>query len=932
LEDYSAIPGGLAKTLIPYGSMVVMPTHRVMRWIGLGLLTLVASTPPLTAIDIPPRPPRIDDRFDREVLQFFAFAPDGQALAFVRGRPASSQLTNGLQIPEVRNDVWVQEDLGRPARNLTDGASDASGWWAPQWSPSGKRLAFLSSRGGNVALWVWDRGTTRVRQASAEGVVFDHKPPYCWIDDQRILALVMREGERASPLGNGGQEVGKGVELASAAWAKAARGEVTARPIHSLKMQHARRRVALIDLARGSTRVLATTQVETQAGQESSWWPSPDGQAIAVRRVSTLQFSLVPRWRTGFPASLDLIGLDGERIPLKQPLPENIVTSTLMWSPDGSALAFFALGDALIHPDLVYGDAARDIEYPAVASTEYPGRVWRVDVRRGLVEPVATGDVDLGTGATPPPFMWTATGELLFRAPRLVNGARPVAKTPSEWLVLGPEGRVRPVAKDAARLPTALQSIAGGSTLLGLLDGDVWAIDVADGAIRNLTHGIEPQIASYQIGNSKAPARLLVTAVDAPKTDADRQRLRIAASGLVSNPGVDFVVDMRTGESTPLVRPAPGARAVAFSPQSGQAILLKSSWQHGTFAWRTGTGREKATAPLSEINTGLRRIAPAEGRMIQYTGLNGQTLKARITLPYGYQAGRRYPLVVDSDTGLTPTSSPLAFEETPDDGRHPLPDGDIFAAAGYMYMRASMPTDGMDRVGRANLLSFTDGILPAVDRAIALGLADPDRLLLFGSSSMGNAALGLITQTSRFRAAVAAFCWSDQIVNALEMDFVRRYTESAFDYSPIGAWYSDSQLPFWRNGEHYRRNSPLTYVDRVRTPVMIVAGEMDAVPLASAEMFFAALLQQRKPALFVHYWAEGHGLRTPANARDYWRRMFAWFDEHGDITRDAKGTLVFEQDRVKSRGGRPPLDPDDFARFGPAVHVQPATAGSEPQP
>jgi hypothetical protein len=46
-----------------------------------------------------------------------------------------------------------------------------------------------------------------------------------------------------------------------------------------------------------------------------------------------------------------------------------------------------------------------------------------------------------------------------------------------------------------------------------------------------------------------------------------------------------------------------------------------------------------------------------------------------------------------------------------------------------------------------------------------------------------------------------------------------------------------------------------------------------------------------------------------------WTQIYAWLDEFCDISRDERGNLVFDKDRVKSRNGAPPLKPEDFARF-----------------
>jgi len=50
--------------------------------------------------------------------------------------------------------------------------------------------------------------------------------------------------------------------------------------------------------------------------------------------------------------------------------------------------------------------------------------------------------------------------------------------------------------------------------------------------------------------------------------------------------------------------------------------------------------------------------------------------------------------------------------------------------------------------------------------------------------------------------------------------------------------------------------------------------------VTQAEEMFTALYRLNKDALFVRYWGEGHVLASSANIRDFWRRVFTWYDRH----------------------------------------------------
>ena len=86
--------------------------------------------------------------------------------------------------------------------------------------------------------------------------------------------------------------------------------------------------------------------------------------------------------------------------------------------------------------------------------------------------------------------------------------------------------------------------------------------------------------------------------------------------------------------------------------------------------------------------------------------------------------------------------------------------------------------------------------------------------------------------------------------------------------------------PPWSDMERYIRNSPISHADRVRTPVMIVQGDQDYVPIQQGEEFFSALFRQNKSAVFVRYWGEGHSFESPANITDLWQRIHQWLGRY----------------------------------------------------
>jgi dipeptidyl aminopeptidase/acylaminoacyl peptidase len=180
-------------------------------------------------------------------------------------------------------------------------------------------------------------------------------------------------------------------------------------------------------------------------------------------------------------------------------------------------------------------------------------------------------------------------------------------------------------------------------------------------------------------------------------------------------------------------------------------------------------------------------------------------------------------------------------------------------------------------------MELSKGVLPAVDKAIELGIADPKRLGLMGQSFGGFSTYGLVTQTTRFQAAVALAGLSDLASLYAQFDARQRYgafpQEDLFYMFLAESGQERLGNPPWRDFGRYIRNSPIFYVDRVETPLMIIQGDMDYVAMQQGEQFFMSLYRQNKRAEFLRYWGEGHVLEGPANIRDMWQRIYAWFDE-----------------------------------------------------
>ncbi len=285
-------------------------------------------------------------------------------------------------------------------------------------------------------------------------------------------------------------------------------------------------------------------------------------------------------------------------------------------------------------------------------------------------------------------------------------------------------------------------------------------------------------------------------------------------------------------------------------------------------------------APIrfTDLNPHLRQIPRGKKELIAYRNLDGQELKGALLYPPEYEEGKRYPLVVDVYAGAMVTTIERAFSLS----FNPvscIPQ--LLSQCGYVVLEPSIPLSPEGNKG-SPLKEIPDSVLPAVDKVVEMGIADPERIGVIGQSYGGYTVNVLVTQTKRFKAAVALAGLSDLISNYGIFDARMRYGFGGSSF--FSSWSEGGQgrmgVPIWEDRLQWIENSPVFYLNRVETPLLLLHGDLDFVSLAQAEEVFSGLKRLEKKAELVRYFGEGHVLSKPANIRDSWQRIVAWFDEH----------------------------------------------------
>ncbi len=173
---------------------------------------------------------------------------------------------------------------------------------------------------------------------------------------------------------------------------------------------------------------------------------------------------------------------------------------------------------------------------------------------------------------------------------------------------------------------------------------------------------------------------------------------------------------------------------------------------------------------------------------------------------------------------------------------------------------------------RANIGDMGGGdlrdILAGVDAMVAAGVADPDRIGIAGGSYGGFMAAWAVTQTDRFRASIPFAAVTDWL------SFHNTTNIGRFDELFLAA------DPYEAGGEYFHR-SPVVHARAVKTPTLVMHGELDlCVPVSQGIEFHQALAEAGVETELVIYPREGHGWREREHQLDGCRRMVEWFNQH----------------------------------------------------
>lgn len=871
-------------------------THRRYRRAITGILaSAIVTAIPAAPAHAAGHPLTIDDVLDLTSIDRVAPSPDGEWLATVvlrAARPGEVYNRTYYELDPSRADVWLSSRRTGERRNITQGAKAAAGFWCASWSPDGSKLAMLSTRpegdeprgGDNVRLYVWDRASgavTRVSDAAmmtqtrtplyqldlrggADQSMIAHRchyyenAPFAWLDNHRLLAVMLPAGDVSGLI----DEFARPARQAAGAARALHDGiepTVTAAGSGAERMPRDER---------ANSALLRTIDVDTGIATTISTVPTypfrgaltlsiaPDGRRIAIlatlgtippargQHIPFQDGSWAVEKRLGF---VDLS--PGAPIRWSAMPPEARYPLELFgWSPDSRKVALRARGGADATATPLFIASADDLSVDRIG----PGAL-------------SVGGADAGPSWSHEAVaFWIDDRRLLVRAHADAAGAAE-AKARADWWLVAPEDNAVNLTMGAPEPPTAFRRSAG--RFIAIVGNSLLALDMAG-------RRLEP------VSAAPLPAKAWI----AWPRDAGRETSEIVVAADAPDGGRIFQqVPLRGPTGTPRRFTLPhGADLLDFDAMHGSAVSQQGT-KKGLFLRETALADGKSRDLLS-LDTHLAAVDWGRNLLIDYRSEDGEALKGAVILPPGYQAGRRYPTITWVYAGYRVRD--LVDNYWLDPYMPGIYNLQLYAARGYVVLIPSMPL-GRDGQKNDTLLDITKGALPAVDRLIDLGIADPARVGVMGQSFGGYSVYSLVTQTRGFKAAIALAGLTDLTADYAMFDpTARGYPgiehEKSDNWAIVEAGQTGIAVPPYEDYWRYWRNSPLAYVDRVETPLLLIQGEYDIRgSMTQAESFFFSLYRQGKTARLLRYWGENHGLAlSPANVRNIFDESVRWFDKY----------------------------------------------------
>jgi dipeptidyl aminopeptidase/acylaminoacyl peptidase len=514
------------------------------------------------------------------------------------------------------------------------------------------------------------------------------------------------------------------------------------------------------------------------------------------------------------------------------------------WSPDGKLLAVLFTENA---PQALGPLGPAPPDAGVVEEQIYEQRLSILDPKTGRLRPLSPADLYVYE------YDWSPDSKHLVAVAAHGSGNNNwyIAQL---YTVAVASGSTQSIFKPAMQIAVPRWSpdgktiafIGGLMSDEGANGGDVYTIPASGGKPRNLTPGMKAS-ASWLAWQPDSKGILFTEHVD-------------GQSGITSlNPANGRITTLWTGAET--ISAGGWSFSLSLSGNRKTSALVRQSLEQPPEVWAGPVGKWQK---VTRANAGLR---PRWGKVRSLHWKSDEfTVQGWLLYPRNYDPKRRYPMVVSVHGGPAWAKRP----GWPNTGF----DAALLSSEGYFvfYPNPRGSYGQGEAFTRANVKDFGHGdlrdILTGVDEVVKTMPVDKNRLGILGWSYGGYMTMWAVTQTNRFRAAVAGAGvanWQSYYgQNGIDQWLIPYFGASVYDDPAV-----------------YARSSPINFIKKVRTPTLVLVGDRDVeCPAPQSYEFWRALRRLGVPTQLVVYPNEGHFIAQPKHRRDIARRTVAWLNKY----------------------------------------------------
>ncbi len=280
-----------------------------------------------------------------------------------------------------------------------------------------------------------------------------------------------------------------------------------------------------------------------------------------------------------------------------------------------------------------------------------------------------------------------------------------------------------------------------------------------------------------------------------------------------------------------------------------------------------GDAALKEAKQVTKTNPFQSNYAWGRSELVEYKTERGERLQGALFYPAGYEAGKKYPMVVylyeRLSDGLHRYSAPSERDYY---------NTAAFTQQGYFLFQPDIKFQPREP-GRSVIACVT----AAVNKVVEMGVVDARKVGVVGHSWGGYDASYLATHSELFAAAVAGAAITNLVSNYGSHHFSSGIAET--DHIETGQ--QRMEVPVWEDLQAYIRNSAVYNVQNMKTPLLLEAGDNDGTVFwhQSVELYNIAR-RAKKDVVMLVYGGEDHGLRKKSNQIDYHRRIHEWFGHY----------------------------------------------------